>query len=135
MPLYLKSRALETIPAFTGLFVIYINVFRYCLKLIIILDKLSLCKGLSMKWIWLFLIIHYTVITYLKTVLFFALFKTSINICLINTGELFNIMEHHDSTVFLSPHFTRRIRELDSLPEIKKKAILNILNDLIRANS
>jgi len=53
----------------------------------------------------------------------------------ISTDELLNIKEHHDSTASLSLRFTRRIRELDSLPEIKKKAILNILDDLIRANS
>jgi len=31
--------------------------------------------------------------------------------------------------------FTRRIRELEALPELKKKAILKTLDDLIRANS
>ncbi len=30
--------------------------------------------------------------------------------------------------------FTRRIRELEQLPEIKQKAILKTLDDLIRAN-
>lgn len=30
---------------------------------------------------------------------------------------------------------TRRMRELESFPEIKKKAILQVLDDLIRANS
>ncbi|MCK5138851.1 MAG: helix-turn-helix transcriptional regulator [Thermodesulfovibrionia bacterium] len=30
---------------------------------------------------------------------------------------------------------TKRMRELESFPEIKKKAILNVLDDLIRANS
>lgn len=34
-----------------------------------------------------------------------------------------------------SLRFTRRIRELDQLPEAKKKAILKTLDDLIRANS
>jgi transcriptional regulator with XRE-family HTH domain len=31
--------------------------------------------------------------------------------------------------------FTRRLRDLDQLPEAKKKAILKTLDDLIRANS
>lgn len=34
-----------------------------------------------------------------------------------------------------SLRFTRRIRELNQLPEAKKKAILKTLDDLIRANS
>lgn len=34
-----------------------------------------------------------------------------------------------------SLRFTRRIRELEALPEAKKKVILQLLDDLIRANS
>ncbi|MCP4052605.1 MAG: helix-turn-helix transcriptional regulator [Mesoflavibacter sp.] len=53
----------------------------------------------------------------------------------ITADELLNMKEHQDSTSTLSLRFTRRIRELDALPEIKKKAILQVLDDLIRANS
>jgi len=31
--------------------------------------------------------------------------------------------------------YTRRMKEIDNLPESKKKAILNVIDDLIRANS
>ena len=53
----------------------------------------------------------------------------------VTSDELLNVKEYKDSTSSLSLRFTRRIRELDALPEIKKKAILQVLDDLIRANS
>lgn len=53
----------------------------------------------------------------------------------VSTDELLgaNTQNAHDSLPSL--RFTRRLRDLDQLPEAKKKAILKTLDDLIRANS
>lgn len=53
----------------------------------------------------------------------------------ISTDELLNLNKTQVGSSDLSLRFTRRIRELDELPENKKKAILQVLDDLIRANS
>lgn len=52
----------------------------------------------------------------------------------ISSDELLNLQETTASRS-LSLRFTRRIKELDALQEHKKKAILQVLDDLIRANA
>lgn len=53
----------------------------------------------------------------------------------VSTDELLGVVPADSSEDSPSLRFTRRIRELDQLPEAKKKAILKTLDDLIRANS
>ncbi|MBN2863877.1 MAG: helix-turn-helix transcriptional regulator [Bacteroidales bacterium] len=52
----------------------------------------------------------------------------------ITADELLNLQSNSTNST-LSLRFTRRIRELENLQENKKKAILQVLDDLIRANS
>ena len=55
----------------------------------------------------------------------------------ISTDDLLGVSESLGDESKASPslRLTRRLRELDSLPEPKKKKILNTLDDLIKANS
>ena len=53
----------------------------------------------------------------------------------VSTDELLGVVPADLSEDTPSLRFTRRIKELDQLPEAKKKAILKTLDDLIRANS
>ena len=53
----------------------------------------------------------------------------------VSSDELLGLKDLDTSQDSLSLRFTRRIRELDQLPEAKKKVILQLLDDLIRANS
>lgn len=53
----------------------------------------------------------------------------------VSTDQLLGIKNLDDSEGIPSLRITRRLRELDRLPEQKRKAILKTLDDLIRANS
>ena len=53
----------------------------------------------------------------------------------VSTDEFLGLKDVDASGEAPSLRFTRRMRELDQLPEAKKKAILKTLDDLIRANS
>lgn len=53
----------------------------------------------------------------------------------VSADELLGLKDLETSQDSPSLRFTRRIRELDQLPEAKKKVILQLLDDLIRANS
>jgi transcriptional regulator with XRE-family HTH domain len=54
-----------------------------------------------------------------------------------SADEILGIDPTHSAEAKTHPslRLTRRLRELESLPEPKKKKILNTLDDLIRANS
>ena len=53
----------------------------------------------------------------------------------VSTDEILNNVDDKKTDSPLSLRFTRRIKELDTLPEAKKKVILQVLDDMIRANS
>ncbi len=53
----------------------------------------------------------------------------------VSTDQLLGLKNLDDSNGIPSLRITRRLRELDQLPEQKRKAILKTLDDLIRANS
>jgi transcriptional regulator with XRE-family HTH domain len=55
----------------------------------------------------------------------------------VSTDDLLGVSESLADASKSSPslRLTRRLRELESLPEPKKKKILNTLDDLIKANS
>ena len=53
----------------------------------------------------------------------------------VTADELLGLKALHQTENPPTLRFTRRIRELTRLPESKKRAILKILDDLIRANS
>ncbi|AHC14877.1 hypothetical protein L21SP2_1480 [Salinispira pacifica] len=53
----------------------------------------------------------------------------------ISSDQLLGLTEIEQTHSHLSLRITRRMRELDRLPENKKKTILQVLDDLIRANS
>lgn len=53
----------------------------------------------------------------------------------VSSDELLGLKDLEPLADSLSLRFTRRIKELDQLPEAKKKVILQVLDDLIRANS
>jgi len=53
----------------------------------------------------------------------------------VSSDELLGLSQIDTDQGQPSLRFTRRIRELEQLPEPKKKAILKTLDDLIRANS
>lgn len=52
----------------------------------------------------------------------------------VSSDHLLGLLDGQIQDNKLSLRFTRRMREIDKLPEIKKKAILKTLDDLIRAN-
>jgi transcriptional regulator with XRE-family HTH domain len=53
----------------------------------------------------------------------------------VSTDQLLGLKDLDDTNAIPSLRLTRRLRELDQLPEPKRKAILKTLDDLIRANS
>jgi hypothetical protein len=53
----------------------------------------------------------------------------------VSTDQLLGLKDFDDTNAIPSLRITRRLRELDQLPEQKRKAILKTLDDLIRANS
>jgi len=53
----------------------------------------------------------------------------------VTSDKILNLENEEKNNNSLSLRFTRRIKELDSLPEAKKKAVLQVLDDLIRANA
>lgn len=53
----------------------------------------------------------------------------------VTSDTLLGIKNHAPEAEPISLRFSRRMREIQNLPEDKKKAILKILDDLIRANS
>jgi transcriptional regulator with XRE-family HTH domain len=52
----------------------------------------------------------------------------------VSTDKILNLKDEYTSQSNLNLRFTRRMRELDSLPEPKIKIILQVLDDFIRAN-
>ena len=52
----------------------------------------------------------------------------------VSTDELLDLKDLPIPNNQLGLRFTRRIRELNNLPEKKKKVVLQVLDDLIRAN-
>jgi hypothetical protein len=53
----------------------------------------------------------------------------------VSTDQLLGIKDIDDIQAIPSLRITRRLRDLEQLPEQKRKAILKTLDDLIRANS
>lgn len=53
----------------------------------------------------------------------------------VSTDQLLGLKDLDDTNAIPSLRITRRLRELDQMPEQKRKAILKTLDDLIRANS
>ena len=52
-----------------------------------------------------------------------------------SSDELLGLKDIKNKNQNPNLRFTRRIREIELLPEIKKKRILQVLDDLIRANN
>ena len=61
-----------------------------------------------------------------------VLFAEALNV---ETDQILGPNVNSDMTQYISLRFMRRMKEIELLPESKKKSILQILDDMIRANS
>lgn len=53
----------------------------------------------------------------------------------VKSDRILNLEEEEINNSPLSLRFTKRVKELDSLPESKKKSILLVIDEMIRANN